>query len=307
MTTEEFHSEKKRKLTKAGDSRTILVKIKNGQVTHLENLPEEYDWKVVDEDARKKKSFAMFIRFLQHYKDLNYQTDLQIIENLYFSARKRNQYYQNDTSAIASVVAHDMDEDELLLRLCKDFTEEQIFNFMLDSLRDLKEDEIIINETRLTESLCAYMKDLKVLPSNKLLEACIRPVYYVWGFDLTDFGHKGGFQKLLAKFKIPLEAKVVQVGYSEDVDRYLWKRDDDSKDGVELITACNPITGKYPADKKHDFRIYRCGFASYMGLRSRSKKQRDKAVKLIRRQATMIKGESENTLNTYLGFTAKKL
>ena len=258
----------------------------------------------VDEDAKEKKSFAMFMRFLDHYKDLNNQTYVEIIENLCFSARKWN---HDELSGIATFVAHDMDADERQEWLRGELTEEQIFNFMLDSLRDLKSDEIIPAETRLTESLCAYMKDLKVLPSNKLLEACIRPVYYVWGFDLTDFGHKGGFQKLLAKFKIPLEAKVVQVGYSEDVDRYLWKRDDDSKDGVELITACNPITGKYPADKKHDFRIYRCGFASYMGLRSRSKKQRDKAVKLIRRQATMIKGESENTLNTYLGFTAKKL
>ena len=81
-----------------------------------------------------------------------------------------------------------MDEEQRLIRLCKDFTEAQIFNYMLDSLRDLKEDEIIPEETRLTESLCAYMKDTKVLPSNELLEACMRPVWYVWGFDLTDFG-----------------------------------------------------------------------------------------------------------------------
>ena len=309
MTTEEFHSEKKRKLTQQGDSMTILVKIKNGQVTHLDNMPKGYDWKLVDEDAKEKKSFAVFMRFLDHYKDLNNQTYVEIIENLCFSARKWN---HDDLSGIATFVAHDMEYHDRQEWLRAMLTEEQIFNFMLDSLRDLKSDEIIPAETRLTESLCAYMKDLKVLPSNKLLEACMRPVYYVWGFDTTNFGYKGKgeFQKLLTKLDIPLKAKVVQVGYSKDVDRYLWKRDDDdddSEDGVEIITACNPMTGEYPADEEHGHRIYRVGFAGYMGLRSHSKKQRDKALKLIYKYADSIKDESPNTLNTYLGFTAKKL
>ncbi len=306
MTTKEFCSEKKRKLTKEGDSRTILVKIKDGQVTHVENLPEGYDWKAVDEDADKKKSFVMFMRFLQHYKDLNYQTDVQIIENLCFSAMY-GRPYAADLSSIAKYVACDMDTDERLIYLCNHFSQEQIFNFMLDSLRDLKEDEIIINETRLTESLYAYLKDMKVLPSNELLEACMRPVWYVWGFDLTGFGEKGEFQKLLTKLKIPLKAKVVQVHPATDVDRYLWKRDDDSVDGVEIITACNPIAGKYPADEKNGLNVYRIGHASYMGLRSRSKKQRDRAVKLINYHANWIQGESPNTLATYLDFGSKKL
>ena len=305
MTTEEFHSEKKRKLTKQGDSMTILVKIKDGQVTHVENLPEGYDWKLVDEDAKEKKSFAVFMRFLDHYKDLNNQTYVEIIENLCFSARKWN---HDDLSGIATFVAHDMEYHDRQEWLRAMLTEEQIFNFMLDSLRDLKSDEIIPAETRLTESLCAYMKDMKVLPSNELLETCMRPVWYVWGFDVTNFGYKGKgkFQKLLTKLNIPLEAKVIQVAPAMDVDRYLWKRDDDSKDGVEIITACNPISGKYPADEKNGVKVYRIGHASYMGLRSRSKKQRDRAVKLIHTHANSIHGESPNTLNTYLDFGSKK-
>jgi len=40
-------AEKKRKLNKKGDSVSILINIKNGRVTHVENLPHGYDYKPI--------------------------------------------------------------------------------------------------------------------------------------------------------------------------------------------------------------------------------------------------------------------
>ena len=105
------------------------------------------------------------------------------------------------------------------------------------------------------------------------------------GFDLTDF-KPGGFKKFLKALNIPTIAKGSSTGVSWSKGKnYYWRNKD-----IIIITANNPITGKYYAP---DRRSPEKNYASYVGIEARTQELMDKVVKLFKQNTSYRKGESK--------------
>ena len=105
------------------------------------------------------------------------------------------------------------------------------------------------------------------------------------GFDLTDF-KPGGFKRFLKALNIPAVSKGSSTGASwSDGKNYYWRNKD-----IIIITANNPITGKYYAP---DRRSPEKNYASYVGIETKDPKQMDKVVKLFKQNTSYRKGESK--------------
>lgn len=101
-----------------------------------------------------------------------------------------------------------------------------------------------------------------------------------WGFDLTDF-KPGGFVKVLKGIEASpsVTIRTVGVGSGSFYKEFHWKGK-----GVTIITGNNPISGGPRGEKN---------YASYIGI-SGSPEAVKNAVKLIKKYAEYIKGESKN-------------
>ena len=105
------------------------------------------------------------------------------------------------------------------------------------------------------------------------------------GFDLTDF-KPGGFKRFLKALGIPMIAKGSSTGASwSDGKNYYWRNKD-----IIIITANNPITGKYYAP---DRRSPEKNYASYVGIETKNPEDMDKVVKLFKQNTSYRKGESK--------------
>ncbi len=109
-----------------------------------------------------------------------------------------------------------------------------------------------------------------------------------WGFDLTDFGSKDQFQKVLSENELTEYEKIV-VDKGSDIERfhYTWSNKEGS---LTLITGNDPISGLYSAPRMRRLEV---GYASYMGIRGSNKKEIMNLVNSVKEHATNIKGESE--------------
>ena len=293
------HTKKRKRLAKAAavvkaNKKPKIIWVKsdcNGElVGRPKGLPEGYEVRLVDEDADKKKLIDLLFAFMElQVKIKNTERYLLMIELSNYATLGGG--YENGTIPI------EFDDEEIGMFICNHFSEEQLVEYMTTSLNDMKSENQIKDASLLTNALKAYLEEEdKELPSLAFLERNMEPIYYVHGFDTTNF-KKGGFQEVLRACRIPPIATVIQTGYSREVDRFLWKRPDTEKPNAEIITACNPITGVYPADKKIDYQLDRLNFAGYMGLRAPQLPQRAWALKHIRAFADHIKGESPDSLD----------
>ena len=96
------------------------------------------------------------------------------------------------------------------------------------------------------------------------------------GFDLTDFGHN----------KFPVVLKNLKIKPRAEKGRYGWEW---KGNGILIVTGNNPITGEYANEKIP--RKNEKDYASYMGVEGKPELV-DKAVELIKKYSTYIKGES---------------
>ena len=105
------------------------------------------------------------------------------------------------------------------------------------------------------------------------------------GFDLTDFKPRG-FEKVLTTLGIPKIAKGSSTGVSwSDGKSFYWRNKD-----IIIITANNPITGKYHAPSR---RSPEKNYASYVGIETKNPEDMDKVVKLFKQNTSYRKGESK--------------
>ncbi len=118
----------------------------------------------------------------------------------------------------------------------------------------------------------------------------VKAIFAKWGFDTTDF-KKDGFQNVIKGlelsekpdpfFTTDLDGKPQQLAWE-------WRS---RKGGVRVVTVNNPITGE---DGRKIFnRPNEKDFAGSIGVEGEKLKV-EKAVRLIRENATLIKGESPN-------------
>ena len=123
-------------------------------------------------------------------------------------------------------------------------------------------------------------KDFRLTESSKIM---VNGVQH--GFDLTDF-KPGGFKRFLKALGIPMVAKGSSTGVSWSKGKnYYWRNKD-----IIIITANNPITGKYYAP---DRRSPEKNYASYVGIEARTQELMDKVVKLFKQNTSYRKGESK--------------
>ena len=123
-------------------------------------------------------------------------------------------------------------------------------------------------------------KDFRVNESLKIFQKGAQH-----GFDLTDF-KPGGFKRFLKALGIPMVAKGSSTGVSWSKGKnYYWRNKD-----IIIITANNPITGKYYAP---DRRSPEKNYASYVGIETKDQKTMDKVVKLFKQNTSYRKGESK--------------
>ena len=119
----------------------------------------------------------------------------------------------------------------------------------------------------------------------RLNEAQIFRPGFAHGFDLTDF-KPGGFKRFLKALGIPMVAKGSSTGASWSNGKpYYWRNKD-----IIIITANNPITGKYHAPSR---RSPEKNYASYVGIEARTQELMDKVVKLFKQNTSYRKGESK--------------
>ena len=123
-------------------------------------------------------------------------------------------------------------------------------------------------------------KDFRLQESSKIM---VNGVQH--GFDLTDF-KPGGFKRFLKALGIPMVAKGSSTGASWSNGKpYYWRNKD-----IIIITANNPITGKYHAPSR---RSPEKNYASYVGIETRDQKTMDKVVRLFKQNTSYSKGESK--------------
>ena len=253
-------------------------------------VPEGYQVEIVDVLANEKQLANRVLDFLVIQSNITSEEHYQLMNT--FAG-----YSNVDYGMCDSTFPDDLDTEENINYICNHFDDARIVEYMTDSLKDMKSDNQIKDASLLTNALKAYIEeDDKELPSLAFFKRNMEPIYYVWGFNTTNF-KKGGFQEVLRALRIPPIAKAVQ-------DQFLWKRRETEKPYTELITAGNPITGEYPADKGDGTN--RLNFAGYMGLRAPHHQQRAWALKHIRVFADHIKGESPDRLD-YMNFELKRL
>jgi len=105
-----------------------------------------------------------------------------------------------------------------------------------------------------------------------------------YGFDLTDF-KVNGFKKVLQGLKIRPKAELSD----KSGGSWHWKGN-----GILIVTANNPITGEYASSGVTGVtRKKEKNYASYMGVQGHPDKV-EKAVELIKKHASNIKGETPN-------------
>jgi|WetSurMetagenome_2_1015567.scaffolds.fasta_scaffold666757_1 hypothetical protein len=107
---------------------------------------------------------------------------------------------------------------------------------------------------------------------------------YKAGFDLTDFGSKENFEKVLKEnhldnYKIELKKTIGADSYRI----FVWSNKD-----VKLITGNNPITGEYSGGKYR--RENEIGYASYIGIEGKELAVKD-LFNSIKKHASYIKEE----------------
>jgi len=96
------------------------------------------------------------------------------------------------------------------------------------------------------------------------------------GFDLTDF-KSGGFKKVLKELRIRPKSK--HMGNKG----FYWKGS-----GILIVTGNDPLTGQF---SQPDRRKSEKNYASFIGVEGKSDTV-EKAVDLIKKYASYIKGES---------------
>lgn len=118
----------------------------------------------------------------------------------------------------------------------------------------------------------------------------VKAMFAKWGFDTTDF-KKGGFQnvvKQLNLFDKPQKFFTTDLDGNPQQLAWEWRS---KKHDVTVVTVNNPITGE---DGRAIFkRPNEKDFAGSIGVEGEKLKV-EKAIKLIRDNATHIKGESPN-------------
>ena len=96
------------------------------------------------------------------------------------------------------------------------------------------------------------------------------------GFDLTNFKHN--------KFPVVLKNLGIRPKSKQMTNKgFYWEGS-----GIRIVTGNDPITGQYIAP---DFRQAEKDYASYIGIEGKPE-QVEKAVGLIKKYASSIKGES---------------
>ena len=99
--------------------------------------------------------------------------------------------------------------------------------------------------------------------------------YVNTGFDINYF------KRFLKALGIPMVAKGSSTGVSWSKGKnYYWRNKD-----IIIITANNPITGKYYAP---DRRSPEKNYASYVGIEARTQELMDKVVKLFKQNTKLV-------------------
>ena len=106
-----------------------------------------------------------------------------------------------------------------------------------------------------------------------------------WGFDLTDFGSRKNFEKVLMANRLKRYRKITKT-YDEGKRRYYSYNWYDR--GLSITTGNNPITGVYSQPRQ---RPIEPGYASYIGIEGKPTRVVG-LVSSIKKRAKFVKGES---------------